>query len=544
MKQFLAWPDSISRRSTLAFALVSALLAVIVVYGLVTGPSYTDAYYYFNAAKRIVAGQGMTDAYLWTYMSAPARLIGDWTVPSHQYWMPMGSLMAASGMALANAPGSYAAAQIPFALSAWLFALIGYTLGARLGRTPLIAWLAGLLTILSPFYAYYWGAVDSVMPFALAGSACLLMLGLLISAHRVTARAAWGWAAVGMLAGLTHLSRPDGVLFLGVAMLFVLIAARRGRDWRGLLMLLPVVLAYVLVLLPWWLRNMYALGTPLATGGVEGMFFITYDDLFSYPAGASLARFLDTLGWRGFADTRWLALVGERGLSGNLGTFIAVEGMIFLAPLMLIGAIKRWRDPFLWPFFIATAGIHLVMTLIFSFAGYRGALLHSAGALVPFWAALGVVGLRDTLGWVARYRRRWKPDTALRVFGPALLIFAVLLVILLRARHIGEPDLGERSAYLEVDALLPEGARLFTTDPPEAYYISGRGGAVIPQSSPDLLPEIASRFDIEYLLVRDGEITEQMQGIWAAPPPFLQEIPLSALEWKLYAITSESPPGS
>lgn len=536
------WPDSVSRRSTLVFAIVSALLALIVVYGLVTGPSYTDAYYYFNAAQRMVAGQGMTDAYLWTYMNAPASLVGSWSVPSHQYWMPMASLMAAGGMALANAPGSYAAAQIPFALALWALALIGYVLGARLGRSPLSAWLAGLLTIISPFYAFYWGAVDSVMPFALTGAACLLILGLLVSTDRGAHRA-WGWAAVGLLAGLAHLSRPDGVLFLGIGALFVLVTARRGRSWRDLLMLLPMGLAYTLVLLPWWLRNMQALGMPLPTGGAEGMFFITYDDLFAYPAGASLARFVEALGWQGFAETRLLALAGDGGLSGNLGTFIAVEGMIFLVPLMLTGAVKRWRDPFLWPFFTAAIGIHLAMTLVFSFAGYRGALLHSAGALTPFWAALGVAGLRDLLEWIARRRRNWKPNSAMRVFGPALVVFALMLLVLLQARHIGEPGESERLALAELDGLIPADARLFTIDPPETYYISGRGGAVIPHSAPELLPAIAARFDIHYLLARDGEIPGLMRGIFAAPPAFLREIPLQTPEWMLYEIAAPPPAG-
>jgi hypothetical protein len=544
MTRLWDWPAAVGRRHVVAFAIVSAVLAVVVVYGLVNGPGYTDAYYYTNAANRMAAGQGMTDPYLWTYMGVPETLAGDWTVPSHQYWMPMGSLMAALSMTLLNAPGSYPAAQLPFALAAWPFALIGFALGARLGRTALSAWLAGLLTLLSPFYVFYWGAVDSVMPFALAGSACLLLLGLLVSASDATPRSAWLWAAAGALAALAHLSRPDGVLFLGIGGLFVLVVALRARAWRALLMLAPLTAAYSLVMLPWWLRNLQAIGAPLATGGAEGMFFITYDDLFLYPAGASLARFLDTLGWQGFLDTRWLALVGDGGISGNLGTFLAVEGMIFLAPLMVIGAVKRWRDPFLWPFFVAAIGIHIVMTLIFSFAGYRGALLHSAGALVPFWAALGVVGLRDVLEWVARRRRNWKPNAAMRVFGPALVVFAVLLIAVLQARHMDGPSDNERAAYAEADALLPAGARLFTIDPPEAWYVSGRGGAVIPQAPPERLLEVATRFDIRYLLAREGEVPGMMRGVFTAPTAFLREIPLQTPDWTLYEIVAETPAGS
>ncbi|HYO87576.1 MAG TPA: hypothetical protein VER79_02955, partial [Candidatus Limnocylindrales bacterium] len=360
-----------------------------------------------------------------------------------------------------------------------------------------------------------------------------------VSANRVPPRLAWLWAAAGALAGLAHLSRPDGLLFLGISVLFVLVLAARTRRWAGLLMLAPVLASYALVLLPWGLRNLQTLGTLLPTGGAEGMFFVTYDDLFAYPAGASLGRFLDTLGWQGFLSTRWDAVEGGDGaISGNLGTFIAVEGMIFLAPFMLIGLFKRLRQPFLWPFFAAVMGIHAVMTLIFPFAGYRGGLLHSAGALVPFWAALGVVGVQDVINWVARRRRNWRPASAIRVFGPALILFAVLLIVALEARHVRAPSETDRALYAEVDALLPDDARLLSVDPPEVYYVSGRGGASIPNAAPDVLPELAARFDIRYLLLQEGTITEPMTSAWDAPPEFLRAIPLTSAGARLYEITA------
>ena len=57
---------------------------------LLEQPGYTDAYYYFNAAKRLAEGHGLSDPYLWTYFNAPDRLPG----PSHTYWMPLESVIA------------------------------------------------------------------------------------------------------------------------------------------------------------------------------------------------------------------------------------------------------------------------------------------------------------------------------------------------------------------------------------------------------------------------------------------------------------------
>ena len=506
MRTLLGWPETVSRRSTGLFAVTSALLAAFVVFVVSEQPLYTDVYYHLNAANRLLSGQGLSDAYLWNYVNPPAALSGDWSVPSHQYWMPATTLLAAAGMAITGAHGSYAAGQIGFALAAWGLALIGFAVGARLGRTALLAWVAGLLTILSPFYAISWGAIDSTTPFAVTGAACLLVLGGLCAGSRFDRRAGWWWLAAGALAALSHLARPDGLVLLGVGGLTALIVAWRNRAWRAVWLFMPLLLGYLLVMAPWFARNQAALGTVLPSGGLEGAFYTEYDDLFAYPPNASLARFLDTLGPGGFVSTRLAALFGNDGgvISGNFGTWLAVEGMIFLAPLMVIGLFRRWRDPFLWPFVLGALAIHAVMTLIFPFAGYRGGLLHSAGALVPFWAALGVVGLGDVVGWVSKRRRTWNARTATSVFAVGLVALAVLLLALLAVRPARTLPDGERTLYAQANAALPSGARVFTADPPAFYYHTGRGGAVLPNSPPETLQTLSAQYDIGYALLTEN----------------------------------------
>lgn len=535
------WPPAISRRATGAFAAVSAVLAILVVYVAFPQPLYTDVYYHLNAANRLVGGQGLTDAYLWNYVNAPDSLSGDWTVPSHQYWMPMPSLLAAAGMAMFNAPGSYPAAQIPFTVAVWAVALVGFAIGARLGRTLFMAWLAGLLTLLSPFYAAGWGAVDSTTPFALFGAGCLLALGALASSGRDDARAGGWWAAAGALAALSHLSRPDGIILLGVGLLTVAIVARRRRRWGACWLALALLAGYGLAMLPWFARNVQAFGSLLPAGGLQGIFYTQYDDLFAYPAAASLQSFLAELGPAGFFTTRWTALFGNDGglISGNFGTFLAVEGMIFLAPLMLIGLFRRWREPFLWPFMLAALAIHLVMTLMFPFAGYRGGLLHSAAALVPFWAALGVVGLSDVIGWVARRRRSWEPRSATRVFGVGLLALAAMLVLMLAAKGGRGPSASERALYAALDAALPAGARVFSADPAATYYFTGRGGAVLPNSPPEALLQVAAQYQTGYVLLEQGGLPGRLMSLWDAPPGFLRELSMTAEGGRLYAIVAE-----
>jgi uncharacterized membrane protein len=403
----------------------------------------------------------------------------------------------------------------------------------------LLAWAAGLLTILSPFYAISWGAIDSTTPFAATGAACLLVLGGLCAGKRLDGRAGWGWLVAGGLAALSHLARPDGLLLLGVGGLTVLITAWRNRSWRALWLIAPLLAGYLLVMAPWFARNQAALGTVLPSGGLEGAFYTEYDDLFAYPPNASLDRFLETLGPGGFVSTRLTALFGNDGgvISGNFGTWFAVEGMIFLAPLMVIGLIRRWRDPFLWPFMLGALAIHAVMTIVFPFAGYRGGLLHSAGALAPFWAALGLVGLSDVVGWVARRRRTWNARTATRVFAAGLVVLAALLLALLMARPPRGLTDGERTLLEQVDAALPAGARVFTADPPALYYHTGRGGAVLPNSPPETLRLLSAQYGIGYALLTENGLPGGLIGLWAETPAYLDEIPLDSEEGRLYAIS-------
>ena len=63
-----------------------------------------------NVANSLLAGDGFVVHYLWTYVDAPESM----PAPSYRYWMPLTSVLAAVGMALAAAPDSFQAAQFLF----------------------------------------------------------------------------------------------------------------------------------------------------------------------------------------------------------------------------------------------------------------------------------------------------------------------------------------------------------------------------------------------------------------------------------------------
>ncbi len=529
---------TVTNRERLIMVIVALVGAFFITRYFVAGPGYTDVFYHLNAANRLVTGQGLTDPYYWTYIGATDKL----PAPSHLYWMPLTSLSATVGMWLLDAPNSYTSAQLLFSLMFAGVILVGFWCGAYLGGTRQHMWVAGLVTLFSGFFVRFWGAIDTFAPYALAGSLSLVFLGLSNSVDAKPQQTLFYAVLGGALAGFAHLTRADGVLLvivgwaaLGWSLLFNRLDKRMGF---GRLMSLGVglTLGYLLVMLPWFLRNMSVLGSPMPLGGTQTIWFTSYDDLFNYPPLATPAT-LFANGISEFVASRWLAL------TNNLGTFVAVEGMIIMTPLMLVGLWRRRRKELLQPFWIYVVGLHLAMTFVFPFPGYRGGLLHSAAALVPFWAALGVVGLDDVVEWIARRRRRWNVRSAKVVFSVGLVTIAVLLSVM-----IGLPNrVPPRGASLLDQALvqqLPPDAMVMINDPAQLYYFTGLGGVVLPNESPDVIVDIARKYGVKYVVIEevsdDGQtsnaITEKMNSILTAPPTFLVSVPLNVPNVRLYEI--------
>jgi hypothetical protein len=545
-----------TRRSALAFALLALVVAVIFARGLIAAPGYTDVFYHLNAANRFASGQGLTDPYIWTYIGALDHL----PMPSHLYWMPLTSVIAGLSMKLLNVPGDYFAAQFPFTLMFALTACIGFWLGRRIGGTARHSWVAGLLTLFSGFYTKFWGEIDTFAPYALFGSLCLVVIGigakwfkqpvegetvgadlrpaptaLVPEADRaqqaVTLRKTLiVWFATGALAGLGHLTRADGLLLLIVAvMMIVWMGGHRRAPLRSALLGLAVLLVgYVLVMLPYFARNLAEIGTPLPLGGTQSIWFAEYNDIFNYPPNATPATL--------FAHGLDVVIGGRReALLNNIGTFVAVEGLIIMTPLMLIGLWRRRRDRFLLPFGLYALGLHLAMTFVFPFPGYRGGLLHSAAALIPFWAVLGVVGLDDVVDWIARRRRRWHAQTAKRVFSRGLILIAIGLSVVIGSG--GRVSPGDTAAFAELSQNLPADARILSDDPPKLYYYTGRGGASLPNGTPQTLLDVARRYEIDYVVIMGGadSIPAGLQSILTSPPGFLKPMP-GFLNMRVYAI--------
>ena len=256
-----------SRQTNKIDFLLLFLLALLV-QGLVTilirHPGYMDAAYSYDIAQRLLQGQGFNEPFLWNYLDNPAGL----PHASHLYWMPLPTILAWLGLL---GPGdSYPAARLPFIVVFALLPLISYWLAATVTGRRFDGWLAGLLIIFSGFYLPYWAHTDNFTPFAVAGS--LSLIAVWKAAHPGIPRARvllWGLAS-GALVGLAHLSRADGLLLLIAIVLWLVWHELRVSTLPPslrptppptplghlLLAMLPVLVGYLLMMLPWFARNL------------------------------------------------------------------------------------------------------------------------------------------------------------------------------------------------------------------------------------------------------------------------------------------------
>jgi hypothetical protein len=162
---------------------------------------------------------------------------------------------------------------------------------------------------------------------------------------------------------------------------------------------------------PWLLRNLALFGGPLGPGGSRALWIREYDELFTYPASLLTFDRWAASGWAVILKARmWAA-----GL--NLQTALAVQSLVFLAPLVLWGAWRLRSDLRVRIGALAWLLTFTAMTLVFPYQGARGGFFHSGAALQPL-RAFSPVGLEACLAWAGRLRS-WNIPQAHGSFCPA-----------------------------------------------------------------------------------------------------------------------------
>ncbi len=493
----------LSRFRPHAVPLTLLALTGLVVYTLaawpISQPGTMDSHYYYGGGRSLLQNRAFVEPYIWNYLDDPPGL----PAPSHLYWMPLPSILVALSQGLLGQ--TFMAAQIPFILLAAALPLVSYATSWTLSSSRRHGVVAGLLTLFSGFYFPYWAIPETFAPFAVAGGLALYGLGR----WRETRHDRWLLVA-GLLAGLGHLCRADGVLLLGTGLLLVLLGARRrpGALARSAAALL---VGYLAVMAPWFARNWHAIGQPLPAAGSRTIFLRNYDELFCYGTLPSLKHYL-AWGWANIARSKLQASWA------NLQTFIAVNNLVFLTPLSLTGFWATRRRSFLWPAWTYGAALYGVMTLLFTYPGMRGGLFHSSASLLPALFAASMVGLDAAVGWVAQRRRRWNRQQAQRFFSLGLVVLAMGMSFLIYSRRVIGTGSWAAPSWNRADQAMIEIGRwirarteaepvVMVGNPPAFTYHTGLWSVVLPNEGIAETVEAAQRYGVQYIVVDQNRPT-------------------------------------
>jgi len=336
-------------------------------------PGYLDSDYYFAGGIQLATGHGFTEPYLWNYLDGTTSL----PHPSHSYWMPLASIVSALGMWLTGQI-TYPSARLFFFIIAALIPPITAALAFSFSKKRELAIASGLLAVFSVYNAPFVAVTDNFGLFMLFGGLYFIAATKLIEdTTRVR-----NWLVLGLLAGLMTLSRSDGLLWLALTFLFSIWRTKENSSGKLQLITRNSFLAlfgFLLIMSPWYLRNLSIFGTLMAPGGSRVLWLDNYDQTYIYPPSLlNIDSFL-ALGWKEILSDR-LAAFGS-----NLLSVFAAHGGILLFPFIIVGAISFRKDERVRLAGLAFLILFLVMSFIFPFAGSRGAFFHAGAALQPMW---------------------------------------------------------------------------------------------------------------------------------------------------------------
>ena len=195
------------------FLFILGFLVSLIVAGYQSVPGYMDDAYYYLGGLQLVRGEGFSEPIIWNYLDNPQ----DIPHPSHGYWMPLASIVAAAGMALTG-NHEFNSARVGFLVLAALVPVVTAKISFQLSGRKSWSWISGLLAVFSGFYLPYVTTTDNFTIYLLFGGILFLLLPI------TTEKKSWTLLLLGVVSGIFHLSRSDGVLWLPTLSLMVVYA--------------------------------------------------------------------------------------------------------------------------------------------------------------------------------------------------------------------------------------------------------------------------------------------------------------------------------
>jgi len=490
---------------------ILGIVVLLIAASFQTVPGYMDDDYYYLGGLQLVRGEGFTEPILWNFLDNPQGL----PHPSHGYWMPLASLVAAFGMWLTGIH-NFGAARVGFLILAAFVPLITAKLSFQLSGKKSWALISGLLAIFSGFYLPYMTITDNFTIYLLFGGILFLLL------HKITTGTSWVLLCTGIIIGILHLSRSDGILWLLLISLVLAYQQIKNRISikRIILNLLVVFAGYLLIMAPWFARNLSVFGGLLSPGGMKNLWLTNYNELFSYPS--------DQLTFQHWWGSGIVEIVKDRFWAAglNLQRTGVEQGFIFLTPLIILGLWHYRSDIRVQTGFWVWLSVFFLMTMVFPFSGARGGFFHSCAAVQPLFWAVVPAGLGVFSGWGARLRG-WNQRQAYQVFSITMIVFAIILTSFVYIKRVVGTDIKALkwqqpySHYLAIEAIVKEVGesdddRVMVKNPPGYNIATNRKAIVIPDGDVNTLLSVAAEYGARYVIL-DKDHPEGLTNLYEDP---------------------------
>jgi hypothetical protein len=498
-------------------------------------PAYPDSFYYVDVARALAAGHGFNVDLIWIFPEVGGVLpaVPVLPIPSNAHWMPLASLVQVPFLLLF---GNVAwASALPFALIGATAAPLTWAVARDAGARRAVAIGAGFLVAIPVLSLTYMVQPDNFS----------LYQPLVVAALWMGARGLKGsprsFALAGLLVGLATLSRNDGLLVLGALGLAWI--WDRSRAWRaartGIPARPPIPLwaglaclgLFILVMAPWWLRQLAVFGS-LSPSSTSGRVFFIRDigEWNSITTPATLDHLLG-MGIGPLLATR----IG--GLVSALMIFTTLIAGFVLAPFMVVGAWARRRSLDFGPFFLYAGALFAFSALVSAVHVPGGTFIHSAVALAPHSYVLALEGVAIGVAWVAARRRAWDPAAATKTFIGATLAFATVVAVF-GSWFVHQVWADSRAKFVAVaEALDQAGApatdRVMSIDASGTKYWTGRGGVVLVNDPIETVEQVARAYDTRWLVL-DGQdsvkaaapiLDDVSRPAWLGTPIVLRDEP-------------------
>ncbi len=358
-------------------------------------PAYPDSSYYVDVAQALQAGHGFNVDFIWIFAEVGGKIPADpvLPIPSNAHWMPLASMVQVPFLAVFGNAAWVSAA--PFALFGSLAAPLTWAIARDAGSRAVVAVGAGVLVAIPLLSAVYLVQPDN---FSLYQP---LVIGSLWMAARGLKGSPRAFALAGLLAGLATLSRNDGLLVL--AALGLAVVWDRWRAWRSAGSRTPAIPLwsaaacvglFVLVMAPWWLRQLAVFGSlSPSTASGKVLFIRDISEWNSITTPATLEHLLG-MGIGPLIESR----VG--GLIAAIMIFITLVAGFVLAPFMVIGGWVRRRSTDFGPFFAYALLLFAFSAIVSAVHVPGGTFIHSAIALAPFAYILALEGIVALVDWI------------------------------------------------------------------------------------------------------------------------------------------------